>query len=435
MKQRIRGICGILLTAAVLCAWGCGSKPQDGGATLPPAASATPEKETIDYLNELTEIEFTQAKNVILFIGDGMGMNHIPATDAIAGGQYNGKLAIEYLPNQGTAITLCNEGEPDSASGGTALACGYKSNRKYLAMNVKREEVQSVVELAHSLGKKTGVVTNESIVDATPAAFTIHAPNRDDESDIAKLQIETSVADLIIGGGKAMYDKALEDSAYRQMLEDNRINYATTWEEVEAYPNEGRLIATLTDDYFEKAEEASPTLAQMTEKALSLLSESEEGFFLLVEGGAMDESAHVSDVMELTRQMLAFDDAVSLGIRFAAEHPDTIVIVTADHDTGGLQPKEQADPYVTAHRAEYHTSEMLKYEAALQEANPEVDLAALPYRFTTIAHTNNNVQVFALGFGTEIFNGETVQSFEIGKFIGAALGDESFGAQNKNGLQ
>ena len=74
MKQRIRGICGILLTAAVLCAWGCGSKPQDGGATLPPAASATPEKETIDYLNELTEIEFTQAKNVILFIGDGMGM-------------------------------------------------------------------------------------------------------------------------------------------------------------------------------------------------------------------------------------------------------------------------------------------------------------------------------------------------------------------------
>ena len=74
---------------------------------------------------------------------------------------------------------------------------------------------------AHSLGKKTGVVTNESIVDATPAAFTIHAPNRDDESDIAKLQIETSVADLIIGGGKAMYDKALEDSAYRQMLEQN----------------------------------------------------------------------------------------------------------------------------------------------------------------------------------------------------------------------
>lgn len=257
MKQRIRGICGILLTAAVLCAWGCGSKPQGRAERrFRRAASATPEKETIDYLNELTEIEFTQAKNVILFIGDGMGMNHIPATDAIAGGQYNGKLAIEYLPNQGTAITLCNEGEPDSASGGTALACGYKSNRKYLAMNVKREEVQSVVELAHSLGKKTGVVTNESIVDATPAAFTIHAPNRDDESDIAKLQIETSVADLIIGGGKAMYDKALEDSAYRQMLEDNRITYATTWEEVEAYPNEGRLIATLTDDYFEKAEEA-----------------------------------------------------------------------------------------------------------------------------------------------------------------------------------
>ncbi len=435
MNRILRSVCVFTLAAALLFAWGCGASPQNGEATNPPASSIAPAKETIDYLNELGHIEFTQAKNVLLFIGDGMGMNHIKATDVITGGNYDGKLAIEYLTNQGTVITLCNEGEPDSASGGTALACGYKSNRKYLGLNIKREEIRNVVELANSTGKKTGVVTNESIVDATPAAFTIHAPNRDDESNIAKLQIETSAADIIIGGGKAMYDKALEDSAYRQMLLDHQITYATTWEEVEAYNNEGRLIATLTEDYFEKAEEASPTLAQMTEKALSLLSGTEEGFFLLVEGGAMDESAHVSDVMELTRQMLAFDDAVSLGIRFAAEHPDTIVIVTADHDTGGLQPKEQADLYVTAHRAEYHTSEMLKYEAALQEENPEVDLAALPYRFTTIAHTTNNVQIFAIGYGTEIFNGKTVQSFEIGKFIGAALGDESFGAQNKNGLQ
>lgn len=436
MNRILKSLSGFVLTAAMLFTYGCAAdKTNEGGATEPPAASPTPAKETIEYLQNLGNVEFTKAKNVILFIGDGMGLHHIAATDAIAGGKYDGKLAIEYLTNQGTSVTLCNEGEPDSASGGTALACGYKSNRKYLALNTKKEEVQSVVELAKSKGMKAGVITNESIVDATPAAFTIHAPNRNDESNIAKLQIEKSVADIIIGGGKAMYDKALEDAKYQQMLKDNNITYATTWEEVDAYKNEGRLIATLTDDYFEKAEEAKPTLAQMTEKAISLLSGTDEGFFLMVEGGAMDESAHESDVMELTKQMLAFDEAVSLGIRFASENPDTIVIVTADHDTGGLQPKAEADKFVAANKTAVHTKAMLEYEAALQEANPDVDLSALPYRFTTIAHTNSNVQIFAIGYGTEVFNGKTVKSFEIGKFIGNALGDEAFGAQNKNGLK
>ncbi len=437
MNRIVRSLGGFALAAAMLFTYGCASDPKkEGNATQSPA-TATPEpvKETIDYLKELGNVEFTKAKNVILFIGDGMGPYHIEATDAIAGGDYDGKLAIEYLTNQGTSITICNEGEPDSASGGTALACGYKSNRKYLGLNIKQEEVQSVVELAKSKGKKAGVVTNESIVDATPAAFTIHAPNRNDESNIAKLQIEKSVADIIMGGGKAMYDKAFKDEKYKQMLTDNNITYATTWDEVNAYNNEGRLIATLTDDYFEKAEEASPTLAQMTEKAISLLSGTEEGFFLLVEGGAMDESGHVSDVVELTKQMKSFDEAVSLGIRFASENPDTVVIVTADHDTGGLKPKAEADPYVTANKGEYHTSEMLKYEAALQKENPDIDLSQLPYRFTTIAHTNSNVQIFAIGYGTEIFNDKTVKSFEIGQFIGRTLGDENFGAQNKNGLK
>ena len=436
MNRMLRSMSGFVLAAAMLITCSCNTdKKSDGGATQPPVASPTPVKETIEYLKELGNIEFTKAKNVILFIGDGMGQYHIEATDAIAGGKYDGKLAIEYMTNKGTAITLCNEGEPDSASGGTALACGYKSNRKYLALNTKKEEVQRVVELAKSNVKKAGVVTNESIVDATPAAFTIHAPNRNDESDIARLQIEKSVADIIIGGGKAMYDKVFEDTKYKQMLTDNNITYATPWDEVNAYSNEGRLIATLTDDFFEKAEESNPTLAQMTEKAISLLSGTEEGFFLMVEGGAMDESAHVSDVIELTKQMRAFDDAVSLGLRFAAENPDTIVIVTADHDTGGLQPKAEADKFVSANKTAYHTKAMLEYEAELQKANPDIDLSTLPYRFTTIAHTNNKVQVFAIGYGTEIFNDESVKSFEIGKFIGAALGDENFGAQNKNGLK
>lgn len=135
---------------------------------------------------------------------------------------------------------------------------------------------QNVVELAKSLGKKAGVITNESIVDATPAAFTVHAPNRNDESQIAKLQIE-NCPDLIMGGGRAMYQAAIKDDpTYEQKMKDNGITWANTWDEVEAF-KEGKLIATLTDDYFERVEEATPTLAQMTEKALSLLSGSRRG--------------------------------------------------------------------------------------------------------------------------------------------------------------
>ena len=438
MNSVIKKLSGAILAATLLFSYGCGKtpSPDDNKNTQSPAtATAAPQKDTLSYLKDLSNVEFTKAKNVILFIGDGMGMYDIPATVAIGGGQYDGKLAIEYLTNQGTAITLCNEGEPDSASGGTALACGYKGNRKYLGLDYKKNEVQNIVEYAKSKGMKAGVVTSESIVDATPAAFTIHAPNRDDESKIAQLQIEKSVADIIIGGGKAMYDKAFKNDKYKQMLTDNNITYATTWDEVNQYNNQGRLIATLTDDFFEKAEEANPTLAQMTEKALSLLSGTDEGFFLMVEGGAMDESAHESDVMELTKQILAFDDAVSLGIRYASEHPDTIVIVTADHNTGGLLPKADADKFVAANKTAVHTKAMLDYEAKLQKANPDVDLSKLPYRFTTIAHTNDNVQVFAIGYGTEIFNGKTVKSFEIGKFIGESLGAENYGAQDKNGLK
>lgn len=436
MRNNSKKLLALLLAfiMLMLCACSAGGNTPANNTEAPAEPTPEPETPMIDILKSLDSIEFTDAKNVILFIGDGMSQYHIPATDTILGGRFDGKLGIEYLTNQGIVNTTCVQGEPDSASGGTAYATGYKSNRVSLGLTAKKEAVQNVVELAISLGKKAGVVTSESIVDATPAAFTVHAPNRNDESEIAKLQIE-NCPDFIIGGGKAMYELAFEkDPSYKDKLTENNITWATTWEEVEAFDGtNGKLIATLVDDYWERAEEASPTLEQMTEKALSMLSKSEEGFFLMVEGGAMDESAHTSDVMETCRQMIEFDKAVCLGIRYAAEHPDTIVIVTADHNTGGLLPKEDADKAIAGHEKEFHVASLLEYEEEIQATYPDVILADLPYRFSTIAHTNDKVQVFAIGYGTEIFNDETVASFEIGKFIGQSLSKQDFGATKKNG--
>lgn len=427
----------LALLMLLLCACATDPKPSQGdGATDEPTAAPTeaPELTMEDILKSLGSIEFTEAKNVILFIGDGMSMNHIPATDTILGGRFDGKLGIEYMPNQGTVTTVCSQGEPDSASGGTALSTGYRSNRVSLGLTVKGEAVQNVVELAISLGKKAGVVTSESIVDATPAAFTVHSPDRNDESQIAKLQID-NCPDLIMGGGSIMYELAFKkDPSYLDKLTENNITWTKSWEDVQAFDgSQGKLIATLTEDYFEHAEQAVPTLAQMTEKAISILSQSENGFFLMVEGGAMDESAHHSDVMETCKQMIAFDEAVCLGLRYAAEHPDTIVIVTADHNTGGLLPKEAADKAIKGKESEYHIAELLRYEKALQEAHPDIILSELPYRFSTIAHTNDKVQVFAVGYGTEALNSDSLYSFQIGKFIGEALSKQEFGSTSKNG--
>lgn len=438
LAKRLAAMMLALVMLLLLCACAPAGKTNSDGTNAPtsePEPTEAPETPMIDILKSLGSIEFTDAKNVILFIGDGMGQYHIPATDAILGGRFEGKLGIEYMTNQGIVNTICAQGEPDSASGGTALSTGYKSNRVSLGLTTKREPVQNVVELAISLGKKAGVVTSESVVDATPAAFTVHSKDRNDESEIAKLEME-NCPDLVIGGGSAMYEKAFaDDPSYTDLLKEKNITWTKSWDDVLKFDgSSGKLIATLTEDYFEEAEKSSPTLAEMTEKAISLLSQDEDGFFLMVEGGAMDESAHHSNVMETCKQMIAFDEAVCLGLRYAAEHPDTVVIVTADHNTGGLLPKEQADKAIAGHEKEYHVSELLKYEEELQKNNPDVDLSALPYRFSTIAHTNDKVQVFAVGYGTEIFQTDSINSFEIGKFIGKTLSKQEFGATKASGI-
>ena len=117
--------------------------------------------------------------------------------------------------------------------------------------------------------------------------------------------------------------------------------------------------------------------------------------------------------------------------KYAAEHTDTIVIVTADHNTGRLMKTEEANIRVEKTKNDVHVKALLDYEEALQKENPDVILADLPYRFTTIAHTSESVQIFAIGKGTEIFNGERVQSCEIGQFIGKVLSGKDFGDVKK----
>ncbi|MBP1587079.1 MAG: alkaline phosphatase [Clostridia bacterium] len=456
-KNILKALSALLLAALMLFTVSCADTsvdkpteaPKDTEAPTAEAPTEAPVTPMEEILAALGSLEFGEIKNVILYIGDGMGMNHVPATDAITGGRYDGKLAFEYLPVFGTVDVLCTEGEPDSASGGTALATGYKSKRKFIAQNSKGEDVKTVVELAKELGKSAGVITSESIVDATPATFSVHAPNRNDESVIAGLQIETSVADFIMGGGKAMYDKLFDEHPeYKDKLAENNVTYVTSWEDVLSFDGSGRLIATMTDDYWEVDAEMTPTLAEMTEQSIKMLSGNDKGFFLMVEGGAMDEIAHNADIMELTRHMVAFDKAIEVGLRYAYENKDTVIIVTADHNTGGLLPKEEADSYIAKNEktSPYIAQEewcltnaklhcLYEAEKIAQEKNPDVDWNTLPYRFTTIAHTSDKVNVWAVGPGTESLTEAKLKCFQIGKLIGNLLGGEDFGSADKNGVK
>ncbi|MBP5312887.1 MAG: alkaline phosphatase [Clostridia bacterium] len=442
----------IMTVSFVACQTDVTPQPTEAPATEAPTEVPTeiPVTPMEQILAELATLQFGEIKNVILYIGDGMGQNHVPATDAITGGRYDGKLAFEYLPNTAIVKTVCTEGEPDSASGGTALSTGYKGKRKQLGLNNKGEEVQNVVELAKSLGKSTGAITSESIVDATPAAFTIHSKDRSDESKIAQLQIENSVCDIIMGGGKAKYDElfARNEKDYNAYFSENNITYTAKWDDVLAWNGQGRLIATMTDDYWYFDRDMTPTLAEMTEQTIKVLSQNEKGFFLMVEGGALDEVAHNTNLMEVARHMTAFDKAIEVGLRYAYENKDTIIIVTADHNTGGLLPKAEADEYIEKHQKDNYISNdewcwtntgihcVLEGERIAQEDNPDVDWSTLPYRFTTIAHTSDDVNVWAIGPGTaELMTTEKLASFHIGKFIGKALSGSEFGSTDSKGVK
>lgn len=461
MKKRnsLIYVLSFMLAVMMLMCTACQSTPSENPSSAPtaePTEEPTPEptevpvKPMAEILTEIQTMEFTSSKNVILIIADGCGQNHVPATDAITGGRYDGKLALEYMPVSFIVDTKCVDGEPDSASGGTAYATGYKSNRGVIGMTTKKEKVENVVELAHRLGKSTAVITTENICDATPATFTVHNKDRSDETTLAGLQITDCVADIILGGGTETYERLMtRKPEYADKLAENNVTWVKTWDEVQSFSGNGRLIATMTEDYWFESEKTTPSLPEMTQYCLDKLSQNENGFFMMIEAGALDEVAHQGDLIELTKHMIDCDKAVEIALRYAYDHKDTVVIVTADHNTGRLLPKDEADAWIEKNQKsdQYIADEkwcmtnaklhcVLECEKIAQEKHPETDIASLPYRFTTIAHTSDSIRTWAVGYNTsKLLELEKAKSFQIGKFIGEALSGEAFGAENSSGTK
>lgn len=275
-------------------------------------------------------------KNVILMIGDGMSFNNLEATKLY---RTNGYLAMEAMPVKASSdIDSYIIPFTDSAAGGTALATGMRvwinSVAVFPFMPIVADDMAvpvNLCELAKANGKAAGVVTTDSTSGATPSAFSAHALARDMEKDISKDQLKSGI-DLIWGGAS--------ESITEENTAANGYTYVSSETELNALTAGGKSFAQFSfeDLKYVTNEHDTPTIEEMTSKAIELLSADEDGFFLMVEGACIDKFAHDNIMDGMTLSAQEFDKAVAAALEFAKADGETLVVVTADHGTGAMKP-------------------------------------------------------------------------------------------------
>lgn len=324
---------------------------------------------------------------VILMIGDGMGRGQIEAASAFAHGSSDA-LAMQRLPHRGELTTGGPSGITDSAASATAMATGVYTYNGRVALDRERRPLETLVELARSRGMGSGIVSTASIPHATPAAFSAHNVTRHDYVGIAADQARTVQPDVMLGGGARFFmpsgpGSARRDEGLFEALEAARYAIVHDRDQLAAATatRVERLFGAFAPEHMTYVRERSPetrepTLSEMTLAALRVLDARPEGFFLMVEGARIDMASHGNDLANTVAETIAFDETVTAVIEWAAGRDDVTLIVTADHECGGLEVVTQ---------------------------RPAGELPAVRWRWGN--HTNARVDVFASGPGTEVFDG------------------------------
>jgi alkaline phosphatase len=287
---------------------------------------------------EVTSIE-SRPKNVIVIIGDGMGVGIVSAASALLNGP-GSALALTETPFLGLMSTWAtNNLSPDSASTATSMATGFKTRTNAIGVLEDGRVVRNLFEAARERGLATGVVTTSALADATPAGFLAHTDSRNDY-DIILEKIIASRTDVLIGGDWSGRQKARRNDRYMELVENAEITGAehgyTVIRDPEALETATTPLLALFPPRSAEPLQHGPPLAQTTRQALKLLWESPEGFLLLVECELIDEAAHDNDIARVMEGMRELDDAVAVALELSAYRGDTLVVVAADHDTGGL---------------------------------------------------------------------------------------------------
>ncbi|MCD4664337.1 MAG: alkaline phosphatase [Bacteroidales bacterium] len=279
-----------------------------------------------------TLIEKTpEIENIILLIGDGMGLAQIYSAIIVSEDSLN----MEKINTIGFSKTYSFDNYiTDSGAGSTAIACGIKTRNGSIGVDPEGQPVESIFEWVRDLGKSTGIVTTSSITDATPATFLAHNTNRRNFQAIA-LDICNSNVNLFMGGGKKYFTDR-DDNL--KLIDSLIIKGYEVVNNLDSINESSIKVAGLF------AEEHLPTLrigrdnylAEATRKSIDILKKNEKGFMLVVEGAQIDFACHGGSFEFLVKEVLDFDKAVGVALDFAMENKKTLIVVTADHETGGL---------------------------------------------------------------------------------------------------
>ncbi|WP_419779712.1 alkaline phosphatase [Maridesulfovibrio sp.] len=303
-------------------------------------------------------------KYVFYFIGDGLG-----PTQRMAAELYNklekndadAKLVMNTFPQSALVTTYSdNTLITDSAAGGTALACGYKTTNGYLGKLPDGTDIKSIAEAAKENGYAVGIVTSTRLTHATPAAFSAHNPDRNASNEIAVDQTDSGF-DFFAGGGyrhfvakdnaEGLKSKRKDDKDVVKMFADQGYKTFVGDSKRDAFraykPKKGdKIFAALTYSHLpyeverrnsKLKENKLPALYELTEKAVETLSVQDKPFFLMVEGGRIDHAAHAHDPKSTILDTIAMDDAVAIAYEFYKKHPEeTLIVTAADHETGGV---------------------------------------------------------------------------------------------------
>lgn len=399
-------------------------------------------------------------QNVILFIADGFG----PASATLGRGVKGAPLSFDPYLVGSVETSATDNRVTDSAASATAYACGIKTYNGAIAMRPDETPCRTVLEAAEARGMVSGLVATSRITHATPASFATHVPQRSQEAEIAS-QYVTSGVDLLIGGGRPFFT-AREDG--RNLADElASAGYAVALDgdgfaSIDGLP----AVALLADGHLayeiDRDETDQPSLAEMTRKAIELLDASSDGqgFFLMVEGSRIDHAAHGNDLIGHAHDILAFDAAVAEGIDFARRDGSTLIVSTADHETGGMtlgrdgeygwdpapvlratasfeamgqRVEAGEDPVVVLREATGVASLDADSETAMRAAVESRNIAAIRELYdrlvsqpagigwTTTGHTAVDVGLYAFGPGAARF-GRAMPNDAVGRALFDALG-------------
>jgi alkaline phosphatase len=271
-------------------------------------------------------------KNIILMVGDGMGLAQVYAAMTAN----KGNLHLKRCRHIGFSKTnSADDYITDSAAGATALACGHKTYNGAIAVDTLKNKLTTILEMAEEEGYATGLVATCDITHATPASFIAHQPHRNMYEEIAADFLKTDI-DLFIGGGKKRFTQRKDNQDLTVQLAKKGYQLAYSLDEISRVKS-GKLAAFLADEHLPKMTQGrGEMLLQSSLKAVELLSQNEHGFFLMIEGSQIDWGGHAKDANYVVTETLDFDKVIGAMLDFADRNPNTLVIITADHETGGL---------------------------------------------------------------------------------------------------